>query len=321
MAFFQHIAVAIADPTAKRQMAIHKAGQLAQRSHARLTLFHAFSLPYPLPTPAPVQGAEALRAATEHRLAALEKLAKPLRKTGIEVACKVVWDFPVFDAINRFVLKHKPDLLVAESHRHGVLGRMLLANTDWELIRSCPCPLWFVKTRNLREQPAVLVAVDPLHGHAKPSQLDDRLISTALHLTEVMGGNVSLVHAYHAPATSSPATFMEPIRIPVAPERARKFVAGIEKLVHELARKHGIPGVRCLTREGDATGVLNELVAKTKADLLVLGAVSRSALQRPFIGNTAERVIDKVQCDLLIVKPAGFKLKLPRKTAGELLKL
>jgi universal stress protein E len=38
-----------------------------------------------------------------------------------------------------------------------------------------------------------------------------------------------------------------------------------------------------------------------------MGAVSRSGLQRLFIGHTAERLIDQLNCDVLIVKPRGFK--------------
>jgi universal stress protein family protein len=41
-------------------------------------------------------------------------------------------------------------------------------------------------------------------------------------------------------------------------------------------------------------------------------AVSRSALARLFIGSTAERVLDKLGCDVLIVKPRGFAAKVAR---------
>ncbi|MND09065.1 Universal stress protein E [compost metagenome] len=40
-----------------------------------------------------------------------------------------------------------------------------------------------------------------------------------------------------------------------------------------------------------------------RADLVVIGAVSRGALQRLALGSTAERVLDFVPCDLLIVNP------------------
>jgi universal stress protein E len=48
---------------------------------------------------------------------------------------------------------------------------------------------------------------------------------------------------------------------------------------------------------------------------MVMGVVSRSGLQRPFVGNTAEAVLDGVACDLLAIKPHGFKTSVPRRRA------
>lgn len=36
---------------------------------------------------------------------------------------------------------------------------------------------------------------------------------------------------------------------------------------------------------------------------MVMGAVSRSRLDRLLVGNTAERVMDNLECDVLVVKP------------------
>ncbi|MBX5461146.1 MAG: hypothetical protein IRZ28_08650 [Steroidobacteraceae bacterium] len=47
-----------------------------------------------------------------------------------------------------------------------------------------------------------------------------------------------------------------------------------------------------------------------------MGAVSRSAIRRAFIGNTAERLIDDLRSDLLVVKPANFTTKVPRAQRG-----
>ncbi|MEO0632104.1 MAG: universal stress protein, partial [Planctomycetota bacterium] len=44
-----------------------------------------------------------------------------------------------------------------------------------------------------------------------------------------------------------------------------------------------------------------------RIDLMVMGAVSRGFLERTFIGNTAEQVLDRMPCDLLIIKPANFE--------------
>jgi len=42
-----------------------------------------------------------------------------------------------------------------------------------------------------------------------------------------------------------------------------------------------------------------------------MGAVSRSRLQEIFLGSTAERVLERVGCDVLVVKPPDFTEKLP----------
>jgi len=49
------------------------------------------------------------------------------------------------------------------------------------------------------------------------------------------------------------------------------------------------------------------LTEQMRADLVVMGAVSRRGLQRLFVGNTAEEVLDKLGCDVLIVKPNCFE--------------
>jgi universal stress protein E len=47
-----------------------------------------------------------------------------------------------------------------------------------------------------------------------------------------------------------------------------------------------------------------------------MGAVSRSGLKRVFIGNTAERVLDALPCDVLVVKPAHFASRVERRSRG-----
>ncbi len=325
MTSWQHLVVAIADPFTPSHLGINKVAAIAARCGARVTLFNSFSLPYPLPdlpaTSSGELGIAALHTAIEHRRKALQTLARPLRRAGVAVDYAVEWDFPAHEAIVRFLLKSKADLLVAESHRHGVIGRWFLANTDWELIRACPCPLWFVKTRRLSSKLSVLAAVDPLHAHAKPAQLDDRILDQSVAIVGQLGGVVRLAHAYEAPLSNSAATFIEPLRIPIAPDRSRRFIAGIKRQVQALAQKHALPASRCVLGEGNPVEVLPRLVKQEKVDVLVMGAVSRSELKRPFIGNTAEKVIDKVGCDLLIIKPANFRSSIPRRSAGERLKL
>lgn len=54
---------------------------------------------------------------------------------------------------------------------------------------------------------------------------------------------------------------------------------------------------------GDPAFILPVVAKFLKAQLLVIGGISRSAIGRLLIGTTEERVLDALPCDILIVKP------------------
>ena len=51
---------------------------------------------------------------------------------------------------------------------------------------------------------------------------------------------------------------------------------------------------------------ISSVACDIKAELVILGTVGRSGLGLTLLGNTAEQVIDKLDCDLLALKPKGF---------------
>ncbi|HKQ12681.1 MAG TPA: universal stress protein [Steroidobacteraceae bacterium] len=305
------ILVVVANPFAGKQIAAEKAAAIAKRCGARVVLFNAFMVPQPV-NDVPLDSREQIIAsAIRQRELRLRDIAARARLPH-NTQHIVRWDYPIYEAIVRQVQKTRPDLLIADSHREGKLARLVLVNTDWQLMRECPCPLWFVRSAELPRRLQVLVAVDPRHTHAKPAKLDDRLLQSARSIEAQLGARVSLVHAYETPASSVPGMMMEPIRLPLAPERTREFIATTTATVARLADKYGVGGGDCALREGAAHNVIPAEARSRKADLLVMGAVSRSLLARPVIGSTAERVIDHVDCDVFVVKPAGFKSRVKR---------
>lgn len=310
---WRHIVVAVRSPEQNQQIAVRKAAAIAGRCGARVTLLHAFSVPYPLPARVPANSEDILKAVGTDRRKQLEALARPLRAAGIKVKCEVMWDFPAFEAVVRYAQRHKPDLLVAESRRHSRIGRWFLANTDWELIREAPCPVWFVKHTRLPAAPRFLVAVDPTHARAKPTRLDDRLTGAAVHAMRQIGGRVALVHAEDVMQVL-PAGFMADVMIPgVAVEAAERNRAKARASIARLAKRHDLKSAKQIVRPGLPADVIKSAADELKADVLVMGVVSRSGIKRSFIGNTAEQVIDAVDCDVLVVKPAGFKSSVPRR--------
>ncbi len=287
---WKSLAVVVIDPFARTQQAATRAAAIAERCGARLTLLNVFMVLQPTAAAGARTTSRRLIAdAVRERRAALEIIADRLRERGIRVRAVVRWDYPIHEGILALVRELAPDVLISESHRRSHLGRLLLANTDWELMRGCPCPLWLVRSPRQPRRLQVLVAVDPRHAHAKPAQLDDRLLSAARSLVRQFDGEVSVVHVHAGDDAQS--------------------VDGLRVEVLELATHHGVSAQQCDIRAGDIAKGVSSVAKARGADVLVMGVVSRSLPQRAVIGSSAERVIDRIACDLLVVKPAGFRIE------------
>lgn len=296
----------VVDPTAQTQPALARAAWLAEQAGARIELFVCDYDPY-------LAGerffdTDALEKARtgliQKRHQMLNKLAKPLRERGLGTAIDVTWDHPLHDGITRKVAEARPDLVVKDTHYHPAIRRSIFSNTDWHLIRRCPTPLMLVKSTSRPEIGSIVAAVDPVHERDKPAALDHRIVETAQMLTRIVGGTLDVVHAFDpAPAYAVSADAMS---FPIA-EPINELVDGLreqhKRALAELLERYRLDAPRIHLAEGDARAALISTVDELEADLLVMGSVSRNAIQRMLLGSTAEAVLDHIPCDLLIVKP------------------
>lgn len=225
----------------------------------------------------------------------LDGLATPLRDRGLSVRVDVAWDHPFDAAIVRKVAESKPWLVAKSTRHHNLLQRTLLSNTDWHLIRDCPAPLLLVKARAINDPPRVFAAVDPLHEHAKPADLDDRIFGFAATLAGQTHGELHVLHA-----AALPVDLELPPDVSAAVVRRHKEAMSAFLSSHEANPEH----VHFV--EGFVPEALRDAAAEHGADFVVMGAVSRRGLERLFIGSTAERVLDRLPCDLVIVKQRGL---------------
>jgi len=304
----------VVDPTASFHPAIERAAWLARAMPSVLELFicdYASQLANTRASAAPAI-AEARAALLARHKARLEQLAGPLAAEGLTVTVDSRWDYPLHDGIVRKALDFGADLVVKDTHFHSVLKRSIFSNTDWSLIRNCPSPLLLVKPRPPGQPPCVVAAVDPLHERDKPAELDHKILTVAGDLAKALRGDVHVFHAFDIAAALAVSTdsMTMPIALPV-----REFTDAMRvehtDAVNKLCAQHAIPAERIHIHQGGTRELLMTLTDQLRADLVIMGAVSRSGLKGLFLGNTAEDVLDRLHCDLLIVKPDGFKAALP----------
>lgn len=308
--------LAVLDPTTEVQPALAKAATLARRSGATLELFVCdFD---PSLSGQPFFDTDKLRQLREEfvgeRLEYLEETADDLRTEGLAVETHVHWDNPTYRGIVRRVEESSPDLVVKDTHYHTVLRRTLFTNTDWSLIRTCPAPLLLAKAGDWPDSPRVLAALDPGHQGDKPAALDHDILEWAGLVAARMGGEVHAVHAFFPAALLAATVTLAGMPLGSGVTAAEIVESERQRIADQLAAivgSHQLPAGRVHLEQGAATEVLPRLAEQLSAALVVMGAVSRSRLQEVFLGSTAERVLDRIGCDVLVVKPGDFTEKLP----------
>ena len=311
-----HILVAIGDLRRTPRSELSKAGVLARAARAKVELFHAIDEPDPERSYPETATREEV---AEHRAAIvakyqrrLERLARAPALRGVTVHCTAVWDYPPHEAVIRRALAAHSGLVIAGARGHRFGARLLLRNTDWELIRHCPVPLLIVKSPRPYRRPLVLAAVDPFHAHARPADLDARLVQTGGEFAQRLHGSLQLFHAYMPIVAVQPMALAPAPAVMMPPEAEEAYTQQVMRGIAQLADKAGIARSRCHIRIGEVAEQLSAFARRSGAAIVVMGAVSRAALVRLFIGNAAERTLDRLTCDVLIVKPRGFRSDVQR---------
>jgi universal stress protein E len=59
--------------------------------------------------------------------------------------------------------------------------------------------------------------------------------------------------------------------------------------------------------EGDARSVLPQFVEKESVDVVILGSLSRSGVAGFLMGNTAESMLNQLNCSVITLKPDAFR--------------
>ncbi|MDX1403141.1 MAG: universal stress protein [Woeseiaceae bacterium] len=300
----------VIDPESEQQHAMNRGAWLAKQLKANLELTVCYYNEYL--TTGRLGDYPALENAQEDILEGLDKrlesLAEPLRKSGLTVNTTSTWDHPLYEGIIRQAIACDANIVFKDTHHHSALTRALLTNTDWNLMRACPVPLWLVKPRDFADKPVVIAAIDPLHEHDKPAALDDEILITSKSIAKAVNAEVRAFHAYDpriAVATATANAYI-PVSLPFD-EIEKQMHEQHEKRFNEVVDFHGVDADKSHLVAGVTHEELPEFAASVNADVVVMGAVSRNRWKRLFIGSTAERTLEHLHCDLLIVKPDWFQ--------------
>jgi len=294
--------LAVIDPTKDDQHGLARSVELAKKSGATITAFMTvYDFSYEMTTMLSGDEREAMREAVlKDRELWLNDLVSPYNNLNIETL--VVWHNRPYEAIIETVIDQNYDLVIKSTHQHGALKSVIFTPTDWHLVRKCPTPVLFVKEMAWPENGNILAAVNAVSENDQHIALNKRIIKDAQFLCELANAKLNLVNAY-------PAT---PINIAIEiPEFNPSLYNESVKKQHiestnALATEFTLTTEQCFIEEGLPEDVIPDIANRLNSELVVIGTVGRTGLSAALVGNTAEHVIDSLDCDVLALKPDGY---------------
>lgn len=295
----------VLDAWYRRSPAVLRAMSLAWKSSATLLLY---SFEYERSLAHAVQHRFDLDAYLKGREQKLAEFADTLRAEGFKVQTRVVWGYPIASRIIESVLAAQPDFVIKDVRAEPVIRRVLFTPLDWQLLRECPAPLMLVRQHTGNTPRHIMAAVDPIDEHDRPRGLNDVIMKAAAVLAMQCDAKVDVVHAFdYVPVLADPEGAAGWVLDTAVYDELRKLHRDALK---KLSDRYGVPEQQRHLLDGNAVTVLAEFARSHDVDLLVMGTTFRTRLERMAIGSTAESLLDNLDCDVLAIKPSGFRERL-----------
>ncbi len=311
---FQNIIVAI-DTLRDQHPALQWAVRLAEQNQAKLKIVDVLpDLPWLAKVSLP-DSDTTQQALAEQKRRAVEALAQPVRDQGLDVTTKVLSGTRAMSIIHE-VMRAGHDLVVkvtkgAHTSRTGFFG-----TNSMRLLRKCPCAVWLVRPETEPRFARVLAAIDPAPNDVTDEVMNNMVMDLATSIAEYEQGETHFAHAWELFGEHLLKSRYKPDEFAAAKRKAEaKVAAALDRSLSPYELTHHDERVHLVCDELGPGHAISELAKREQIDLIVMGTIARTGLRGALLGNTAEQVLDRIECAVLAVKPEGFisPVSLPEK--------
>ncbi|WP_440905026.1 universal stress protein UspE [Catenovulum sp. SX2] len=295
----------VIEPNDEKLKALKRAVALAHKTGATITAYLAvYDFSYEMTTMLSAEERELMRRCmVEERTQWLEDVLEPFASQVSQIRPLVEWHNRPFEAVIKQVIQYKYDLVVKATHEHSVLQAVIFTPTDWHLLRKCPCSVLLVKEHDWPDNGTILAAINSVSQEQQHIDLNNNIIGTSQYMRSLLQANLKLLNCYPAGAVSLA------VEIPEFDPTAYREAIRQHHLSSTLkyAKAFDIVEENCILAEGLPEDSITQYAKELDAELIVLGTIGRSGLTAALLGNTAEHLLDGVNCDVLALKPYGFQ--------------
>lgn len=224
----------------------------------------------------------------------LRGLVRDAGLLAADVTIETVWTDDIAGWVAQAAAGGGFDLVVKSVHASKTL---LHTPLDWQLLRTCPVPLYLAATVPVKRTGNVLATIDLRHTDRQHQLMNLRVLEAAQRLVGLGRGRLHCVHAVDSAAVLGGLDGVTPARV------EREFKTRARELLESMLKPYGIPRARVHVPVGKVGAAVAAVAARTRAEVVVVGTSARRGLGAVLLGNSAERILTRVTSDVLAVHP------------------
>lgn len=189
----------------------------------------------------------------------------------------------------RLAERHEPRVMVVGSSERALVTRVLLGATSEQVVRHAPCPVLVAKPSPPEGPVVAATDLSPWSASAVAAASNvARCQSTRLYVAHALDVAPPLIAGLDPPA-------------PLDEEGCEQLEHAARELIDATLEQHGITGEPHVL-VGQPVRSLVEFVAEVQARLLVVASHGHSQIRRLALGSTAEELVRRAPCSVLVTR-------------------
>lgn len=204
-----------------------------------------------------------------------EKIKAPLAEAGVQPLIEVCWSSEWQESIRQAAKTADADLIYLPVHAKNGNRRFLFTESKWDLLKGAYCPVVLIRQGAKGARKTILAAVNFQAVRNVQIELNAKILAEARKYARLYGADLHVVNAY-----------LDSMNYP---DRG------------SLARETGLESSRIHVDSGYTSEVVSSVAAKINADLVVMGTLGQNGMTTSRRGNTAERLIDALDTDVMVI--------------------
>lgn len=274
----------VIDPTSEKQPALEKAMKFTEKACSNI---HLFMCDYK--EPADVEGASSKKDAkfiysNKSKLVLEGLIEKYKDNENAKMTYEFYWNNGWYDAVGCASTRRGSSIVIKSTFEHSKTHRYLHRTSDFHLIRRASSPIMFVREDFSWKSNRIIAALDLESKDDAHVRMNNVIIRQAQAISSLFDMTLYVVSAVDAKGNFDHLKMDDE-----------------EDLYEIIENRYGVEKDRVILRSGDPKDVIVDVTEEIEPDLAVIGTIGRKGLKGFLFGNTVEKVLDELKCDVIAV--------------------